>query len=88
MEKTVNNVEVIGVKKITGVDDTGTIWIELVDGSEIGLRFHPDVPGAVIVEPSKKYANLVVPEGGKNFVALDMIMDRIQRHLNEQGDAE
>ena len=36
------------------------------------------------VEPSKKYADLVVPEGGKNFVALDMIMDRIQRHLNEQ----
>ena len=40
------------------------------------------------VEPSKKYADLVVPEGGKNFVALDMIMDRIQRHLNERGDAE
>ena len=35
------------------------------------------------VEPSKKYANLVVPEGGKNFVALDMIVDRIRRHLNE-----
>ena len=33
MEKTVNNVEVIGVKKITDVDDTGTIWVELVDGS-------------------------------------------------------
>ena len=35
------------------------------------------------VEPSKKYANIVVPEGGKNFVALDMIMGRIQRHLEE-----
>ena len=35
------------------------------------------------VEPSKKYAHLVVPEGGKNRVALDMIMDRIQRHLKE-----
>ena len=34
------------------------------------------------VEPSKKYANLVVPEGGKNFVALEMIVDRIRRHLN------
>ena len=33
------------------------------------------------VEPSKKYANLVVPEGGRNFVALDMILYRIQRHL-------
>ena len=35
------------------------------------------------VEPSKKYANLVVLEGGKNWVALDMIMGRIQRHLDE-----
>lgn len=33
------------------------------------------------VEPSKKYADLVVPEGGKNQVALDMIEGRIQRHL-------
>ena len=35
------------------------------------------------VEPSKKYANIIVPEGGKNFVALDMIRGRIQRHLEE-----
>ena len=35
------------------------------------------------VEPSKKYANIIVPEGGKNFVALDMIKGRIQRHLEE-----
>ena len=35
------------------------------------------------VEPSKKHADIVVPEGGKNFVALDMIIGRIQRHLNE-----
>lgn len=34
------------------------------------------------VEPSKKYANLVIPEGGKNTVALDMILGRIQRHLD------
>jgi len=35
------------------------------------------------VEPSKKYADIVVPEGGKNLVALDMITGRIQRHLEE-----
>ena len=35
------------------------------------------------VEPSKKYANIIVLEGGKNIVALDMIMGRIRRHLNE-----
>jgi uridine kinase len=36
------------------------------------------------VEPSKKYANIIVPEGGENYVALDMIMGRIQRHLEEK----
>ncbi len=35
------------------------------------------------VEPSKRFADIVVPEGGKNFVALDMIIGRIQRHLDE-----
>ena len=35
------------------------------------------------VEPSKKHANIIVPEGGKNLVALEMIMGRIQRHLEE-----
>ena len=35
------------------------------------------------VEPSKKHADIIVPEGGKNLVALDMIMGRIRRHLEE-----
>ena len=35
------------------------------------------------VEPSKKFAHLVVPEEGKNMVALDMIVSRIRRHLKE-----
>lgn len=35
------------------------------------------------VEPSKRFADIVVPEGGKNLVALDMIMGRIARHLEE-----
>ena len=34
------------------------------------------------VEPSKKFANLIVPEGGKNTVALEMIIDRIRFHLD------
>ena len=37
------------------------------------------------VEPSKRFAHIVVPEGGKNMVALDMIMNRIQRHLEEHS---
>ena len=39
------------------------------------------------VEPSKKYAHLVVLEGGKNPVALNMIQNRIQRHLEENAHA-
>ena len=35
------------------------------------------------VEPSKRFADIVVPEGGKNLVALDMIIGRIARHLEE-----
>ena len=36
------------------------------------------------VEPSKKYADLVVPEGGKNLVALGMITGHIQHYLDEE----
>lgn len=34
------------------------------------------------VEPSKKNADLIVPEGGKNLIALEMIVNRIQRHID------
>lgn len=40
------------------------------------------------VEPSKKNADLVVLEGGKNLVALEMIIDRIQRHIDDELEAE
>ena len=35
------------------------------------------------VEPSRKYADIVVLEGGHNLVALEMIMQRIQNHIDE-----
>lgn len=35
------------------------------------------------VEPSKRYAHIIVPEGGKNLVALDMIVQRVEHHLRE-----
>ena len=38
------------------------------------------------VEPSKKHADIVVPQGGKNKVALEMIEGCIQRHLDAQRD--
>ncbi len=36
------------------------------------------------VEPSKKAADIVVQEGGKNIVAFDMIAKRLEAHLEEQ----
>ena len=33
------------------------------------------------VEPSKRRADIIVPEGGHNLVALDMIMERVRAHL-------
>lgn len=35
------------------------------------------------VEPSKRCADIIVLEGGHNLVALDMIMERIRRHIEE-----
>ena len=36
------------------------------------------------VEPSKRNAHLIVPEGGKNVIALEMIVERIRLHLDGQ----
>jgi uridine kinase len=33
------------------------------------------------VEPSKRYADVIIPEGGMNRVALDMLVARIQSML-------
>ena len=35
------------------------------------------------VEPSKKHADIIVPEGGKNPIAYGMIIDRISNYLNK-----
>ena len=39
------------------------------------------------VEPSKRYADIIVPEGGKNLVALDMIIRRVEHHIRQNGGA-
>lgn len=35
------------------------------------------------VEPSKRYADVIVPEGGKNAVALELLIERVRRHLED-----
>ena len=37
------------------------------------------------IEPSKRYADIIIPHGGRNSVALDLIIGRIERHLRECG---
>lgn len=39
------------------------------------------------VEPSKRYADVIVPRGGGNTVALDMLLAAIQRRLTLRGEA-
>jgi uridine kinase len=34
------------------------------------------------VEPSKKYADIIIPEGGMNHVAVSMLLDKIKSILN------
>ena len=38
------------------------------------------------VEPSKRNADIIVPEGGHNKVALEMVMERVRVHLERGGD--
>jgi uridine kinase len=33
------------------------------------------------VEPSKKHADIIIPEGGKNPVAYNMLITEIEKHL-------
>lgn len=39
------------------------------------------------VEPSKRYADIIIPRGGLNAIAIDMVVARIERMLAERGQA-
>ena len=39
------------------------------------------------VEPSKRYADIIVPRGGKNLVAIEMIVGKIHRELLRRSDS-
>lgn len=36
------------------------------------------------VEPSKRRADLIIPEGGKNLVALEMLIQKVNNHLYQR----
>ncbi|WP_134699864.1 uridine kinase [Ammoniphilus sp. YIM 78166] len=37
------------------------------------------------VEPSKKYANIIIPEGGKNLMAINLLTSWIEHYLSEES---
>lgn len=39
-------------------------------------------------EPSKRYADLIIPEGGRNVVALDLVKTKIEQLLRERRQRE
>lgn len=38
------------------------------------------------VEPSKRYADIIIPEGGENRIAIDFVVGRIRHYLHETVD--
>ncbi len=40
------------------------------------------------VEPTKRYADIIIPHGGENKVALDMVNALIQERLNNSKAAK
>ena len=40
------------------------------------------------VEPSRRYADLIIPEGGRNQVALDLLIRQIESRIREEGPGE
>ena len=40
------------------------------------------------VEPSKRYADIIVPRGGRNHAALDMVAAKIISHMNQPAEEQ
>ena len=38
------------------------------------------------IEPSKRYADIIIPQGGKNIVAIDILTTKIRSLLREIGE--
>jgi len=39
------------------------------------------------IEPAKRYADIIIPQGGKNIVAVDILTTKIKSILEEEGVA-
>jgi len=62
------------------VEDRGRSMTSVVDESQTTVRpMHLQ-----FVEPSKRYADIIIPEGGSNLVGIDLITGKIKAILNGQ----
>ncbi|NMB51872.1 MAG: uridine kinase, partial [Bacteroidales bacterium] len=37
------------------------------------------------IEPSKRYADLIIPRGGENEVGIEVLVSIIEKHLNKKN---
>jgi uridine kinase len=37
------------------------------------------------IEPTKRYADIIIPEGGHNYVAIDLMVTKIQTILEQKS---
>jgi len=40
------------------------------------------------IEPTKRYADIIVPQGGQNKVAIDILSSRIKTHITRDGQTD
>jgi uridine kinase len=38
------------------------------------------------IEPSKRYADVIIPQGGENKVGIGILISLIKQHLSENGN--
>ena len=58
-------------ERVSSLDCVGTQYLTTVKPMHVQF-----------VEPSKRRADVIIPEGGQNTVALEMLIERVRKHLN------
>lgn len=64
------------------INERGRKFDDIIDQYEKSVRpMH-----LLYVEPSKRYADIIIPEGGYNLVAIDILKTKIEAILRERGE--
>jgi uridine kinase len=56
--------------------------------AQVSAQYHSTVRPMHLefVEPSKRFADVIIPEGGKNQIALDLVTSKLMRLAAEAAD--